>query len=75
MSIAKELFEDSIGMHMPAVLYLDYGKGFSKGDWSFAATVTGRGPAGGILPFSGQLARPISAFSILNLAPQQQVQE
>jgi hypothetical protein len=30
MSIAKELFEGAIGMHMSAVLYLDYGKGFSK---------------------------------------------
>src|SRR5271170_6949873 len=30
MSIAKELFEGVIGMHMPATLYFDYGKGFSK---------------------------------------------
>jgi hypothetical protein len=30
MSIAKELFKDVIGMHMPAALYLDYGKGSSK---------------------------------------------
>jgi hypothetical protein len=30
MSIAKELFEGAIGVHIPAVLYLDYDKGFSR---------------------------------------------
>ncbi len=75
MSIAKEFFEDPIGDAHACSFVPRLWQGFQQGDWSFAATVTGRGPVGGILPFSGQLARPISAFGILNLALQRQVQE
>ena len=32
MVIAKKLFEDAIGMPISAGLYIDYGKGFSKGN-------------------------------------------
>ena len=49
MSIAKKLFEDAIGMLIPVVLYIDYGKRFGKENGVVQQGQLGGGPARAVL--------------------------